>query len=137
QGGPRMTLARLSRWCYTRRRFVVAAWIVGFIVLNAVGFGVGSAYSNNFSGGHSDSVSAFDLLKSHFPSRAGDTADIVFTSARGVNDPTVKAAMNDLFAKVGPGHVAHVVAVDSPYSSPERISRDGTIAYGTVTFDKQ
>ena len=65
-----MILARLSRWCYRRRRFVVAAWIVGFIVMNALGSAVGNAYSDNFSGGHSDSISAFDLLKSRFPSRS-------------------------------------------------------------------
>ena len=78
-----MKLARLARWCYRRRRLVVVLWIVGFIVMNAVGGAIGSAYSDNFSGGHSDSIAAFDLLKSRFPARAGDTADIVFSSENG------------------------------------------------------
>jgi RND superfamily putative drug exporter len=132
-----MTLARLARWCYRRRRFVVAVWIVGFIVLNALGGAIGNAYSDNFSGGHSDSIAAFDLLKTRFPARAGDTAEIVFTSAKGVNDPGVRARLESLFAQVGPGRVAHVVALDSPYQVPGRISADGSIAYATVTFDKQ
>ena len=130
-----MSLAGLSRWCYRRRRLVVALWVVAFVVLNTVGGVIGDAYSDNFSGGKSDSIQAFDLLKERFPARAGDTADIVFTADQGVNDPAVKAAMESLFAEVGPGKVAHVVALDSPYTTPGRISDDGTVAYATVTFD--
>jgi RND superfamily putative drug exporter len=132
-----MSLTALSRWCYRRRRMVVALWVVAFVVLNIVGGAVGNAYSDNFSGGKSDSVQAFDLLKERFPQRAGDTTDIVFTADQGVDDPQVKAAMEALFADVGPGKVAHVVTLDSPYEVPGRISDNGTIAYATVTFDQQ
>src|SRR5689334_5255614 len=94
-----MSLAGLSRWCYRRRRLVVASWVVAFVVLNAVGGAVGDAYTDNFSGGKSDSIEAFDLLKERFPARAGDTADIVFTAPKGVASPDVRAAMEALFAK--------------------------------------
>src|SRR5205807_9407344 len=117
-----MTLAGLARWCYRRRRMVVVLWIVGFVVLNVVGAVIGSAYTDNFSGGHSDSVAAFDLLRTRFPSRAGDTADIVFTSRRGVNDSQVRSVMEALFAEVGPGRVPHVVALDTPYQGFGRVS---------------
>jgi RND superfamily putative drug exporter len=132
-----MTLTRLARWCYRRRRTVVVVWIVGFVVMNVLGGVVGDAYSDNFSGGHSDSISAFDLLKERFPARAGDTADIVFTSTGGVNTPDVRSSMESMFAAVGPGKVAHIVTLDSPYQSPGRVSPDGSIAYATVTFDQQ
>src|ERR1700730_12323206 len=132
-----MTLAGLSRWCYRKRRVVVVLWIVAFVVMNALGGIIGNAYSDNFSGGHSDSIAAFDLLKTRFPTRAGDTADIVFTSPSGVASGEVRAAMESLFAEVGPGKVPHVVAIDSPYQGPGRVSPDGSIAYATVTFDKQ
>ena len=132
-----MTLAGLARWCYRRRRLVVLLWIVGFVVLNALGGVIGSAFSDNFSGSHSDSIAAFDLLKERFPARAGDTTDIVFTSPRGVNDADVRGAMDALFAEVGPGKVGHVVAIDTPYQGVGRVSADGSIAYATVTFDKQ
>ncbi|HMC39419.1 MAG TPA: hypothetical protein VKI19_07130, partial [Acidimicrobiales bacterium] len=103
-----MTLAKLARWCYRRRRLVVLMWLAGFVVLNGLGGAIGSAYSDNFSGSHSDSIAAFDLLKARFPSRAGDTADIVFTSPKGVNSSEVRSAMEALFAEVGPGRVPHV-----------------------------
>ena len=132
-----MILSRLSRWCYRRRRRVVLLWFAAFIVLNVIGAGVGNAYSNNFSGGQSDSTSAYNLLRQRFPARAGDTTDIVFTSTAGVRSAAVRGAMEGLFSEVGPGKVADVVALDSPYAEPGRISADGTIAFATVTFDKQ
>ena len=132
-----MSLTRLSRWCYRKRRTVVIVWIVAFVVLNAVGGTIGDAYTDNFSGGKSDSVDAFDLLKTRFPARAGDTADIVFTSTTDVKATAVQSTMEALFAEVGPGKVPHVVAVDSPYQAPGRISGDGRIAYATLTFDEQ
>ncbi|MEY2403584.1 MAG: putative drug exporter of the superfamily, partial [Acidimicrobiaceae bacterium] len=132
-----MSLAGLSRWCYRRRRTVVGLWIVGFIVLNVIGGVVGDAYSDNFSGGKSDSIDAFNLLKERFPARAGDTADIVFTAPQGVTSPEVRTAMEGLFAEVGPGKVPHEVALDSPYLGIGRINDNGTIAYATATFDQQ
>src|SRR5256885_15112395 len=131
-----MSLTALSRWCYRRRRSVVIAWVVAFILLNTVGGVLGDEYSDDFSGGKSDSSSAFDLLKERFPARAGDTLDIVFTSAKGVDDPTVRQTMEGLFAVAAPGTLAHAVAFDSPYDAPQgRVSQDHTVAFATVTFD--
>jgi RND superfamily putative drug exporter len=113
---------------------VLAIWIVGFIVLNGVGGAVGDAYTDNFNGGHSDAQKAFDLLRSRFPARAGDTADVVFASDRGVTTGDIQSAANALMARAGT--MKHVVAVDSPYQFG-RVSPDGTVAYGTVTYDDQ
>src|SRR5882762_8797834 len=121
-----MSLAGLARWCYRRRRAVVALWIVGFVVFNVVGGVVGDAYSDNFSGGKSDSIDAFNLLKERFPARAGDTADIVFTAPQGVTSPEVRSAMESLFVEVGPGKVPHAVALDSPYDGFGRVNDKGT-----------
>lgn len=109
-----MILARLARWCYRRRWLVVVMWTVGFVALNALGAGIGNAYSDNFSGGHSDSISAFKLLKTHFASRAGDTAEIVFSDPAGVRSPAVRSRIETLLRDVGPDKVAHVVALDTP-----------------------
>src|SRR5438445_2545754 len=126
--GDIMGLAGLARWCYGRRRMVVLLWVVGFLVLNVLGGVIGSAYTDNFSGGHSDSIAAFDLLKTRFPARAGDTTDIVFTSPKGVNDADVRGAMEAMFAEVGPGKVPHVVAIDTPYQGAGRVSGSAPIA---------
>jgi RND superfamily putative drug exporter len=131
-----MTLAGLARWCFRRRRLVLGVWLVLLVGLNVVGAAVGSAYSNNFNSGHSDSQAAFDLLRSQFRARAGDPADIVFT-APDVTARPVRDAMERLFAEVGPGRVPHVVAFQSPYTTPSRISPDKRVAYASATFDQQ
>ena len=132
-----MILARMSRWCYRHRRRVVFLWVVAFVVLNAIGGTVGDAYSDNFSGYKSDSIEAFDLLQERFPERAGDTADIVFKAEQGVQDPDVRARVEELLAAVGPGEVDDAVTLESPYEVPGRVRADGSIGYATVTFDEQ
>src|SRR4051794_24023731 len=105
-----MSLANLARWCHQRRRLVVVAWAVAFVVLNIVGAAVGNGYTDNFSGGHSASISAFALLKERSPARAGDTADIVLATSGGVRveDGRVRQAVEQLLDRIGPGKVAHV-----------------------------
>ncbi len=128
-----MTLAGLARWCFRRRRLVLTLWVAGFIVINAIGGAVGSNYTNNFNGGHSDAQAAFDLLRTRFPARAGDTADIVFASDRGATTPEVVDAADALLAVVKTQ--PHVVGVESPVQLG-RVSADGTVAYATVTYDE-
>ncbi len=129
-----MNLARLARWCYRRRRLVLVLWIAGFAVMNILSGTIGNRYDNTFSGGSSDSATALSLLQTRFPQTAGDTATIVFEAKNGVNDPAVRARMDGLFAQVMSGKVPHVVSVASPYQMPGQISRDGNVAYATVTF---
>lgn len=130
-----MTLARLARWCYQRRWRVLVAWIVLLAGMNVLSSAVGSAYNNSFSGGNSDSAAALSLLQNRFPQAAGDTATIVFSARRGIDDPAVRARMESLFSQIGPGKVAHVTGVRSPYQAPGQISRSGAIAYATVQFN--
>jgi len=129
-----MTLTAIARWCFRRRRLVLGLWIAGFVVINAVGGAVGDAYTDNFSGGHSDAISAFNLLRDRFPARAGDTADVVFYSPSGVTRPDVIAAANALLD--GQKGKPHVASIDHPFQFG-RISPDGSIAYGTITYDDQ
>ncbi len=129
-----MNLARLARWCYSRRRLVLVLWIGGFVVMNILSSTIGNAYDNTFSGGSSDSASALSLLQTRFPQAAGDTATIVFEAQHGVQDPAVRARMDALFARVSSGKVPHVVSVASPYQTPGQTSRDGKVAYAMVTF---
>src|SRR5439155_892138 len=82
------------------------------------GADAGSNYSNNFNGGTSDSQQAFDLLRTRFPARAGDTADVVFSADDGVYAPGPLHAIDTFLAKFAPGKVPHVVSVASPYTSP-------------------
>ncbi len=97
----------------------------------------GSAWSQSFRLGGTDSQAATDLLASRFPTQAGGSADVVIKAPAGVADATVRQSMQALFAELA--KVDHVVAVASPYDAAgaAQISADGAIAYATVNFDSR
>ncbi len=128
----------LAAWCVRHRRLVLLFWIVALVAMTAVSQSVGTAYSNNFNLPHTESTQALALLQQAAPSQAGDTEQVVFQTSGGrtVRDPEVEASVNAMLAKLAT--VPHVSKIVSPYS-PEgatQVSRDGTIAFARVTFDR-
>ena len=84
-------LGRLAGWSYDRRRFVLVGWLAALVIVSIIGGAVGSNFTDQFGGGHSESVQAQDFLKAHFPQQAGATADIVFHTTAPVTDPASTA----------------------------------------------
>ncbi len=127
-------LARLARTSYRHRRLVLLGWVVALVLLTFVSSRAGSAYSQTFRLGGTDSQAATDLLQTRFPSQAGSSADIVFKAAAGVRVPAAEARLNDLFSRVG--RLPQVGEVLSPYATggARQISADGTIGYATVNL---
>ncbi|HEX9235875.1 MAG TPA: MMPL family transporter, partial [Actinomycetota bacterium] len=131
-------LERLARWSYEHRWRMLGIWVVALI-----GFGVlmnvaGGPYATTFSLPGTESQATFDLLKARFPAQAGDQATVVFRANQGIADPSVRTAMQRLFAEVA--SLPHVDSVASPYTpgrGQAQVSRDGTIAFATVQFDVQ
>jgi RND superfamily putative drug exporter len=130
-------LRRLANWCYTRRRTVLALWVVALIGIGALSGIVGTKYTNNFKNPGTESQQAFDLLQSRFPARSGDSGDIVFKPAGGLDNAEARARLEALFADVA--RSPHVAAVVSPFSpdGARQVSRDRTIAYAEVQFDQR
>jgi RND superfamily putative drug exporter len=81
------------------------------------------------------SQQALDTLKKHAPGRAGATVQIVMADPGGMRAPDTRERVTAMLGQVG--HLPHVAGVHSPYTDPAAISRDGTIAYATVTLDGQ
>ena len=128
-------LARIGRWCFRRRRAVFSAWIVLVIGLGIAAAVAGGTTTTVFDVPGTESQRAFDLLTKRFPERAGDTADVVWRSERGVDDAAVKARIQRLLDRVG--KLEHVVSIASPYAGVPTISRDGRIAFASVQFDRR
>lgn len=126
-------LERVARWSYHHRWRMVAIWIALLVGVNVLNSAVGGDYSNDFSLPGTESQEAYDLLLDRFPERSGDTADLVFSAADGVNDPTVKARIEELFTELA--RFNHVASIQSPYEQPQQIAPDGRIAFATVQFD--
>ena len=139
-GGPQPPrgnrLGRLALWCYRHRRAVLIYWILALIVVTGVSRMAGADFRNKFGGGHSESQQAQDFLKSHFPSQAGDSAQVVFQTRDPITSSANRAAVNDVLASLR--GMPHVADVRSPFDPGfgSQISPDGHIAYGTIDFDK-
>ncbi len=137
----------LATWCVRHRLLVLLFWIAALIGATLASQAVGTAYSNSFSLPHTESTEAIALLKAAAPKQAGDTEQIVFQTSGGkkVSDPQVQAAITTMLGKVA--QVPHVTKISSPYAAPgatplaeatasTQVSKDGTIAFATVTFDE-
>jgi len=131
-------LGRLAHFCSTRRKLVLGLWVLGLIALTVVGqVAFGAAFSNKFGSGNSESIRAQKLLQAHFPTASGDRAQVVISTTAPVTAADNQAAIESLVSSLT--GMPHVAAVTSPFSPAARgqISRDGTIAFATVQFDKQ
>jgi RND superfamily putative drug exporter len=131
-------LARVARFSIAHRRSVLLGWLAVFIAAIGLTTVVGMRYASNFSLPGTDSQRATDLLKRDFPAQAGDVDQIVLHVPRGdVGAAAVRARVAPMLQRVS--RLPHVTGVQSPYAAGggKAVSRDGTIAFATVTFDKR
>jgi RND superfamily putative drug exporter len=128
----------LASWCVRHRVIVLLLWLTALIGMTVISQSVGTAYSNSFSLPNTESTKALDLLQAAAPSVAGDREQIVFHTTNGdkVTDPQVQSSVTSMLQKVK--QVPGVSTITSPYSplGAAQISKDGTTAFATVTFDK-
>jgi RND superfamily putative drug exporter len=134
-------LSRIGRWCFTHARATAALWFVAVVAVTAVSNIVGPAFSDEMAIPESDSASGFDLLDEHFGVAAGSFigGQIVFVADQGIDDPAVRAAMEEYFAEVA--EIPEVVEIRSPYA-PEGLFQistsgalEGKLAFADVTLD--
>jgi putative drug exporter of the RND superfamily len=109
-------IARLARFCYNKRRVVLLAWILALASSGALQGVLGLDYKTEFRQPNSESATGFKIVEDNFPKFGGGGAfggQLVFRTDKGVNDPSVKAEMEKLFA-----HAAKLkgLTVTSPYS---------------------
>src|SRR6266849_7428488 len=126
----------LTRWTIAHRRIVVLSWIVLAVGVLAVSQAVGKRNANNFSLPNTDSQRAVDLLKSRFPTQAGDADQIAFRTPQGkLTDASTRAVIAPLLVRIA--GLPHVTGVVSPYEADANaVSKAGTIGFATVEFDQ-
>ena len=127
-------LARLGKASFRHRRVVLVAWIVVLLGVNAVSVGVGTGYSGAFEIPASESRDGFEAVERHFGDVSnGFGGSIVFSADQGVDDPAVRAAMEEMFA--GANELGGLV-VSSPYDDPFgfHTSEDGRIAFAEIAL---
>jgi RND superfamily putative drug exporter len=132
-------MTRLARWCFTRRRTVLAAWLLLLVVALGAARVAGGAFNADLSLPGTDSQAAVSLLTQHYPAAAGETDQVVIQATGGatVGSPQVRGPVTRALAKVSalPG----IASVASPYTAAgaAQVSRGGTVAFARVTWDMQ
>ncbi|WP_033323036.1 MMPL family transporter [Streptomyces yerevanensis] len=129
-------LYKLGRLAFRRRHFVALIWVA---LLTLAGVGAASAPaagSTSFSIPGTEAQKAFDLLEQRFPGASADggTGRIVFKAPEGqkMTDADNKATVEKTVEELGGG--AEVVSVTDPFTT-NAVSKDGTVAYTSVTYD--
>jgi RND superfamily putative drug exporter len=127
-------MIRLADFCYRRRRYVLAGWVLVLIAVFIAGGALPAEHRASYQTPGAESTKAYSLLGDRFPVRKGDSVKLVF--AGDINAPTVKTSVEAVIAKAS--SLPHVSGVASPYASDgsSQISSDGRIAYAEVYFDQ-
>jgi putative drug exporter of the RND superfamily len=132
-------MRRISAWCFDHRIAAVGVWLLAVAAVFGAAGAVGPAYESVLDIPDSDSADGFAALDEHFPELGigSQSGTIVFRADRGVDDPEVRAVMEELFARVSAGFPDRDglprhpgISVVSPYS-PEghgQIARRGPLA---------
>jgi RND superfamily putative drug exporter len=108
----------------------VLAWIAAAIAVFALAASWSGEPSADYSPHGSDSARAQQLLDEGFPTRAGQSIDLVVRSTGPVTSPEVRAAVDALITEVT--DVPHVVGITDPL---ERVSPDSRTALGSIALD--
>jgi RND superfamily putative drug exporter len=126
-------LERLGRLCVRRRFTVLVCCVLAVIGLAVAASVLGTRTSDNVSLPGTGTQRAQDLLTAHFPGATQASSPIVFATGEGrIDRGADRAAIEAALHRVS--EVGAVQDVSDPFT-PATVSRDGRVAYATVTLD--
>jgi RND superfamily putative drug exporter len=126
-------LYRLGRWCFRRRRYVLATWLLVIVVLGVVALNVKQSTTNSFTIPGTESQQALNLLNQKFPGTGGAQAQVVFSvpAPKSLTDASERQAVEATVSELR--SLPQVVAVTDPYEAGS-VSKNGRIAYAVVAY---
>ena len=129
----------LARSCFRHPWRGVVVWLVVLFLALGASQRLGEAYSGDLAISGTESHDGNDILKRHFSGAgAGPAGTIVFRAEQGVDDPEVRSAMGELFARVKALEDTDVITPYDPFVGALRIAREGNeagrIAYADVSL---
>ncbi len=126
-------LYQLGRWCFARRRYVLAAWLVLAVVLAVVAIGVKQPTNNSLAIPGTQSQQGLDLLNQKFPGTGGAQAQVVFSvsAPKSLTGSAEHQAVESTVAELRT--LPQVVSVTDPYQAGT-VSKNGLIAYAVVAY---
>jgi RND superfamily putative drug exporter len=125
-------LATLGRFVYRRRRLVLLAWAILFVVGIAVGGGVFNHLKDSNGSGSSESVRGAQLLED---ANSTSVNLVAVVDGKPVDDPATRAAV--VRASRSVSGLPHVLEVVNAYNAgdPRLRAKDGTASMIVITLD--
>jgi RND superfamily putative drug exporter len=128
-------LVSLARFCVRHRRLVVfGIWIPLFVVAGTLAGAMGGNFRTDFVLPKSEAREVQELLEKANPNKAGFSAQVVFKSEAGIDNPSTKATLEDFLTEVG---AFDGVDTLSPYQNPQQVSASGKIAFARLDISNR
>ncbi|WP_405361201.1 MMPL family transporter [Kitasatospora sp. NBC_00085] len=129
-------LYRLGRYCFRRRRAVLAVWIAVLIAVGGAAGAFAGKTSDEFKVPGTEAQSTLDRIKDTFPAQGHGSAQVVFAAPGpgGIAAPEAAKAVTEAVGRIAtaPG----VSAAPDPYATGA-VSPDGKVAIALVSFDRK
>ena len=131
--GSASPLERLAGWSQRRHWLALVMWLATLVGITAAAGAVGSDYRNDVSLPGTESQQVVDTMAEHAPEQAGDSIQVVLHDESGMHGAATRQRVESMLDDVA--SLPHVAAVQSPYGDDAAVSKDGTVAFATVTLD--
>jgi RND superfamily putative drug exporter len=124
-------LSHIAAFVGRRPRIATLGVLVALVVFIGGAMAAGGSFKDDFTVPGIESQKAQDLLEQRFPAQSGTQAMLVFSKPDGrLAQGEIDAALSEI------GRQPHVVSVEDPFKTPDRLSDDGRTAYATVSYDQ-
>ncbi|MFJ2777593.1 MMPL family transporter [Kitasatospora sp. NPDC087315] len=129
-------LYRLGRYCFRRRRAVLAVWLAVLIAVGGAAGAFAGKTSDEFKVPGTEAQSTLDRIKDTFPAQGHGSAQVVFAAAGpgGIAAPEAGRAVTEAVGRIA--GVPGVAAAPDPYATGA-VSPDGRAAIALVSFDRK
>lgn len=127
-------LDAVGRFCARRHWTMIVVWVLILGGLLGMRSAFGGEFVNDYTVPGSQSAQGLDVLTETFPQQGGYAGQIVFHADSGPVAADADAVNQSMANIAG---LPHVLRATSPFAIPNspQVSPDGTIAYGTVSWD--
>ncbi|MFC4785378.1 MMPL family transporter [Nocardioides sp. MAHUQ-72] len=127
-------LERLGRFASRHRWWVVGVWLLLLVGLTLANRAAAGNFVNDYTVPGSQSSNGLDVLRKDFSSASGYSGQIVFHAEQGTVEDQSKAVSTTM---KNVGGLDHVISATDPLTAQgtPAVSKDGTIAYGTASWD--
>ncbi|MBV6701112.1 MMPL family transporter [Kitasatospora aureofaciens] len=127
-------LYRLGRYCFRRRRAVLAVWIAVLIAVGGAAGAFAGKTGDEFKVPGTEAQATLDRIKGTFPQQGHGSAQIVFAApaAGGIAAPEAAKTVSETVGRIAT--VPGVAAAPDPYAAGA-VSPDGRVAIALVSFD--